>query len=77
MNLKLHYAAVNIIRQDGGNVVINKGLLDGDKLITSSLDYPVEGMKLALINDRQEGQNDDVATSLETAEVVINENEGE
>jgi RND family efflux transporter MFP subunit len=75
--LKLHYAAVNIIRQDGGNVVINKGLLDGDKMITSSLDYPVEGMKLALINDKQEGQNDDVATSLETAEVVINENEGE
>jgi len=75
--LKLHYAAVNIIRQEDGNVVINKGLLDGDKLITSSLDYPVEGMKLALINDKQEGQNDNVATSLETAEVVINENEGE
>ncbi|WP_159821481.1 efflux RND transporter periplasmic adaptor subunit [Colwellia sp. 20A7] len=73
---ELHYAVVNVIRQEGGNVVINKGLLDGDQLITSSLDYPVEGMKLALINE-EEAQNDDVATSLETAEVVINENEGE
>ena len=73
---ELHYAVVNVIRQEGGNVVINKGLLDGDQLITSSLDYPVEGMKLALINE-EEDQSDDVATSLETAEVVINENEGE
>lgn len=73
---ELHYAVVNVIRQEGGDVVINKGLLDGDQLITSSLDYPVEGMKLALINE-EEDQSDDVATSLETAEVVINENEGE
>ncbi len=72
---ELHYAVVNVIRQEGGNVVINKGLLDGDQLITSSLDYPVEGMKLALINE--ENQNDNVVPSLETAEVVINENEGE
>ena len=74
---KLHYAAVNIIRQEGGNVVINKGLIDGDKLIVSSLDYPVEGMKLALINNKQEEQDSDVETPLEPVEVVINENEGE
>jgi len=74
---KLHYAAVNIIRQEGGNVVINKGLIDGDKLIVSSLDYPVEGMKLALINNKQEEQDSDVETPLEPVEVVINENKGE
>ncbi|MDO6487873.1 efflux RND transporter periplasmic adaptor subunit [Colwellia sp. 6_MG-2023] len=74
---KLHYADVNIVRQEGGNVVINKGLLDGDQLIVSSLDYPVEGMKLSLVTDVQDEQNDNSSTSAEKIDVVNNENEGE
>ncbi|MCP3673399.1 MAG: efflux RND transporter periplasmic adaptor subunit [Gammaproteobacteria bacterium] len=45
---KLHYADINIIRQEGADVIINEGFKEGDRLITSALDYPVEGMKLAL-----------------------------
>jgi RND family efflux transporter MFP subunit len=74
---KLHYADVNIVRQEGGDVVINKGLLDGDQLIVSSLDYPVEGMKLSLVTDIQEKTNDNSSTSPEKIDVVNNENEGE
>ena len=45
---KLKYQTVNVIRQQGTKVVISRGLDDGMKIITSALDYPVEGMQLAL-----------------------------
>ena len=76
---KLHYAEINIVRQQGGNVVVSKGLLDGDKLIVSALDYPVDGMKLALASDKPKAQDDDndaLAEKVET-QVVSNESEGE
>ena len=56
---KLQYVDVDIIRQEGKNVIVGKGLFDGDQLITSALDYPVNGMKLALIGDQPEIDNDD------------------
>ena len=76
---KLHYADINIIRQEGGNVVVSKGLLDGDKLIVSALDYPVDGMKLALATDeedKQDSENDSLEQTVET-QIVSNDNDGE
>ena len=76
---KLHYAEVNIVRQQGGDVVISNGLLDGDKLIVSALDYPVDGMKLALASDESEEQDasdKDLDKDLEETQVVSNENKG-
>lgn len=76
---KLHYAEVNIVRQQGGDVVISNGLLDGDKLIVSALDYPVDGMKLALASDESEEQDasdKDLDKDLEETQVVNNENKG-
>ncbi|MDO6444715.1 efflux RND transporter periplasmic adaptor subunit [Colwellia sp. 1_MG-2023] len=51
---KLHYVDIEIVRQDGGDVIVSKGLTHGDQLITSALDYPVDGMKLALPGDKSE-----------------------
>jgi len=48
---KLHYVKINIVRQQGSDVIVSDGLLDGDKLIVSALDYPVEGMKLSTGNE--------------------------
>ncbi|WP_372941322.1 efflux RND transporter periplasmic adaptor subunit [Shewanella sp.] len=48
----LRYKPVTIIRQDGANVVITDGLETGMQLITSALDYPIDGMKVALPQDR-------------------------
>lgn len=45
---KLHYSEINIVRQDGANVIITEGFKDGDQLIISALDYPLDGMQLAL-----------------------------
>jgi len=45
---KLHYTDINIVRQDGANVIITQGINDGDQLIISALDYPIDGMQLAL-----------------------------
>lgn len=45
---KLKYQTVNMIRQQGARVVIRDGLEDGMRIITSALDYPIEGMQLAL-----------------------------
>ena len=71
----LHYATINIIRQQGANVVVSSGLLNGDKLIVSALDYPVDGMKLALISDKKEQQESlDEDTKVQ---VVSTDNEGE
>lgn len=45
---KLRFNRVTIARQNGDQVVISSGLNDGDRYIVSALDYPVEGMALAL-----------------------------
>lgn len=47
----LKYMPIDIVRQDGANVIISQGLSQGDQLIVSALDFPVEGMKLVLAND--------------------------
>lgn len=75
---KLHYADIHIVRHQGGNVIISEGLLDGDKLIVSALDYPLDGMKLTLASDKSEAENvgDVIDTAINT-QVVSNENEGE
>lgn len=48
----LRYKPVKIIRQEGANVIISEGLDPGMEVITSALDYPLEGMKLALPVDK-------------------------
>ncbi|MEZ9537930.1 efflux RND transporter periplasmic adaptor subunit [Shewanella sp. 10N.286.51.B8] len=50
--MKLRYLPVNIIRQDGSNVIISSGLEDGMNIITSALDYPIEGMSVKLPEDK-------------------------
>ena len=50
---KLHYVAIDIVRQQGSQVVVANGLADGDQLIVSALDYPVDGMKLALTGNEE------------------------
>jgi len=68
---KLRYVAVSIIRENGSNVIISSGLADGDQLIVSALDYPINGMKLALITEQPkkqiEQQADDVVSESQVA----------
>jgi len=81
----LHYAVIDIIRQQGSNVVVSNGLVDGDKLITSALDYPVEGMKLVLISHLDKGESkenqdkseEEIEEEREEIQVISNENKGE
>lgn len=63
---KLRYKPVNIIRQFGAKVVISQGLDAGMNIITSALDYPVEGMQLALPEDKilQEDDSEESETQL-------------
>jgi|TARA_R110001592_G_scaffold193571_7_gene440774 RND family efflux transporter MFP subunit len=55
----LHYADIIIARQEGSNVIVTDGLKEGDQLIVSALDYPVDGMKLALQGSKSEVINQD------------------
>ncbi len=56
-NSTLHYADIEIVREEGADVVVAGGLQQGDQLIVSSLDYPVDGMKLALMsNDKTQSE---------------------
>ena len=66
---KLHYAEITIIRQEGSNVIVTGGLHEGDQLIVSALDYPVDGMKLALLSDKIGIENEE--TIKEASETQI------
>ncbi|PKG38732.1 efflux RND transporter periplasmic adaptor subunit [Psychromonas sp. Urea-02u-13] len=44
----LHFQAINIARVLDGKAYVNKGLSDGMQVITSALDYPIEGMPLLI-----------------------------
>ncbi len=57
---KLHYTDINIVRQDGANVIITKGINDGDQLIISALDYPIDGMQLALPDSDSEEKDSEI-----------------
>jgi RND family efflux transporter MFP subunit len=63
---KLRYKPVNVIRQFGAEVVISEGLAPGMNVITSALDYPVEGMQLALPEDKilQQDNSEETDTQL-------------
>lgn len=73
---KLHYSEVKIVRQDGQNVIISSGLTEGDRLIVSALDYPVDGMKLALITDKSQKKIDEESDVTESeSQVALNDND--
>ena len=65
----LHYADINIIRNIGPNVVISGGLKSGDQIIVSTLEYPIEGMKLALSADKKNSELTDDIPKAEIASV--------
>jgi RND family efflux transporter MFP subunit len=73
---KLHFAKINILREQGGNVIVSDGLMDGDKLIVSALDYPVAGMKLTLASDEAEELEDKSTQENVDTQVVSIENKG-
>lgn len=73
---KLHYAKINVLREQGGNVIVSDGLMDGDKLIISALDYPVAGMKLTLAGDESDELEDKSALENVDTQVVSIENKG-
>jgi hypothetical protein len=41
---------VGVLHKDDTSAYIESGLADGDKLITSALDYAIQGMRVAPIN---------------------------
>lgn len=50
----IRFKSVEIFREYEGEVIITEGLSQGDKLIVSALDYPFEGMKVALPKAKQD-----------------------
>lgn len=52
---KLNFTPIEIVREQGAFVVAN-GLKQGDRLITSALDYPMQGMQLALAVEETAGE---------------------
>lgn len=70
-NTKLRFVDVDIIRQDGRNVIVSHGLKDGDLMITSALNYPLDGMQLALAKPTEQGDEpaDEAVVITELAKV--------
>ena len=74
---KLHYAAIDIVRQQGSHVVVANGLADGDQLIVSALDYPVDGMQLALISDENQLEEKELEAEQSETQMASNKESGE
>lgn len=74
---KLHYVAIDIVRQQGSNVIVANGLAHGDRLIVSALDYPVDGMKLALVGDEKTLKEKDVEAEQSETQMANNKASGE
>ena len=68
---------IDIVRQQGSNVVVANGLLEGDRLIVSALDYPVNGMKLALVGEETQLEEKEVETEENETQMASNKESGE
>ncbi|WDE04949.1 efflux RND transporter periplasmic adaptor subunit [Thalassomonas viridans] len=64
---RLRYMELDIVRQDGANVIVSNGLNQGDRLIVSALDFPVDGMKLALGSEAEESEGESQPAADESA----------
>ncbi|WP_371186600.1 efflux RND transporter periplasmic adaptor subunit [Thalassotalea maritima] len=60
----LRYKSVDILRQQGDKVVITDGLTQGDMIITSALDFPVDGMKVSVLGAEQDTQTAEADTQV-------------
>ncbi len=74
---RLHYVVIDIVRQQGSNVIVANGLLEGDRLIVSALDYPVNGMKLALVGDETQLEEKEVEVEEDDTQMASNKESGE
>jgi RND family efflux transporter MFP subunit len=74
---KLHYAVIDIVRQQGSDVIVTHGLQEGDQLIVSALDYPVDGMKLAVASDTLPLEETDLEAEQSEAQIANNIESGE
>jgi RND family efflux transporter MFP subunit len=74
---KLQYVTIDIVRQQGSDVIVANGLADGDRLITSALDYPVDGMKLALASDEIQLEEKELEAEEDETQMASNKESGE
>jgi RND family efflux transporter MFP subunit len=74
---KLHYVAIDIVRQQGSKVVVANGLVNGDRLIVSALDFPVNGMKLSLLGDETQLEEKEVEAEQSETQMANNKESGE
>ncbi|SEK95290.1 RND family efflux transporter, MFP subunit [Colwellia chukchiensis] len=72
----LRYASVDIVRQQGRDVIIASGLAEGDQIIVSALDYPIAGMKLAL-NSQADEEAIDTSADEADSQVALNDSGAE
>lgn len=63
----LRYMPIDIVRQQGAQVIISGGLSQGAQLIVSALDYPADGMKLVLQSNTVAEQKSDTETETQIA----------
>lgn len=61
---KLKFKSVVVSRQQNREAVITAGLNEGERLIISALDYPVDGMDLAMQSSQIDVSSQDQQTSL-------------
>lgn len=61
---KLTFKKVTVLREQAQDAVITEGVNSGDQIIISALDYPVEGMGLALKSGKAKEKDDKEASQL-------------
>jgi RND family efflux transporter MFP subunit len=48
---RLHFREIDVLRYDGEQVLVRAGLRNGERICTSPLETPVEGMKVRVLDD--------------------------
>ncbi len=61
----LVYRTIDIVKEEGRDVIVSSGLSNGERLIVSALESPIEGMALSLLSDeiiKDESTSSDLET---------------
>ena len=69
---ELEVRAVEVLRAGARDVYIGEGLEDGDRVVTTSLDAPIPGTRLAIVGEEPEPADDGDDAGVDTETAVAN-----
>ena len=70
---KLRFKTVVVGREQNRDAVVTEGLATGDRIITSAMDYPVDGMQLTTESALDSNNGSDGDAAVEETQIAMQE----